>query len=346
MTADEIREKLAREAARLMLRGKESDFAAARKRAARWLKRRRLHRDEIPSNQEIQVQLYALSGLLASERDPQRRAQQRHALHQLLIVLDGLPAIACDQPTPYASAEVAILCHATPSEVRGRLQAAGRRLARSADTPRHPAVAWEGIVEAATEVALVGLIPEQPLPTDAGCWTRAQLEAELLAAPVAEFAPADDEHPDAFDVFQMLLEPLARVVWSSDVHPEGDALYHSLQVFEMGVAARPYDEEFLLACLLHDVGWGINPRHPVLAGLDALGTLVTERTRFLIEQRPVGHQYLQTGSCPKSLRHSEDFEDVLLLARCDRDGRVAGARVRTLEGALEYLAGLETAWDE
>jgi len=34
-------------------------------------------------------------------------------------------------------------------------------------------------------------------------------------------------------------------------HPEGDALYHSLQVFELAREARPYDEEFLLAALLH-----------------------------------------------------------------------------------------------
>jgi hypothetical protein len=231
MSANELREQIAKEAARLMLRGKESDFSAARKRAARWLKRKKLTRDEIPSNQEIQVQIYALSGLMESE-----------------------------------------------------------------------------------------LTPAESLP--------------------------NHEHPDAFAVFRMLLEPLARIQLNPRTHPEGDALYHSLQVFELGRQALPYDEEFLLACLLHEIGRAINPRHPVLSAIDALGTLITDRTRFLIEQRPVAAIYLQTGDCPKSLRKSPDFDDALLLARCDRDGRVAGATVCTLDEAIEYLDGLETEWDE
>ena len=37
-------------------------------------------------------------------------------------------------------------------------------------------------------------------------------------------------------------------------HPEGDALYHSLQVFDLACEESPYDEDFLLAALLHDVG--------------------------------------------------------------------------------------------
>jgi hypothetical protein len=231
MTSDELREKIAIEAARLMLRGKESDFSAARKRAARWLKRKKLTRNEIPSHQEIQVQIQAQSGLLAANL---------------------------------------------------------------------------------TEPDTV----------------------------------ADDEHPDAFALFQTLMQPLAMVQLDPHTHPEGDALYHSLQVFERGRDALPYDEEFLLACLLHEVGRAINPRHPVLSAIDALGTLITERTRFLIEQQPVAAIYLRTGECPKSLRKSPDFEDVLLLARCDRNGRIPGATVCTLEEAFEYIAGLEDEWDD
>ena len=52
-----------------------------------------------------------------------------------------------------------------------------------------------------------------------------------------------------------LLLPLENVQQSAKHHPEGDVQYHLLQVFELARDARPYDEEFLLAALLHDIGY-------------------------------------------------------------------------------------------
>src|SRR2546423_1857064 len=78
-----------------------------------------------------------------------------------------------------------------------------------------------------------------------------------------------------------------------DLHlfPEGAALCHTLQVFELARDERPYDEEFLLAALLHDVGKGIDPADHVAAGLQALGGLITERTHWLIEHHMLAHEY-------------------------------------------------------
>ena len=64
---------------------------------------------------------------------------------------------------------------------------------------------------------------------------------------------------DRFQIYQMLLLPLERVKQSPKYHPEGDTLYHSLQVFDLARDELPYDEEFLLAALLHDVGKGLDP---------------------------------------------------------------------------------------
>lgn len=165
-----------------------------------------------------------------------------------------------------------------------------------------------------------------------------RFDDELLDSPLAP--------EELFAALRLMIEPLGKFRMNPQLHPECDALYHSLQVFELGRNELPYDEEFLLACLLHDVGLAIDPRHSVPAAVSALEGLVTDRTLFLIEQRPAATHYLQTGVLSRSLRKSPDCEELILLARCNRNGRVAGVQVCSLEEALDYVAGLETAWDE
>ena len=92
-----------------------------------------------------------------------------------------------------------------------------------------------------------------------------------------------EDHVDRFELFRLLLQPLEGVKQSPRYHPEGDALYHSLQVFELARIERGYDEEFLLAALLHDVGKAIDPRDHVVAGLQSLEGMITPRTATLIE---------------------------------------------------------------
>src|SRR5437588_12469562 len=89
--------------------------------------------------------------------------------------------------------------------------------------------------------------------------------------------------PDPYAVFRRLLLPLEEVLQSPVYHPEGDVLYHLLQVFELARDHRPYDAEFLQAALLHDVGKGIDRSDHVGAALSVLEGLITERTAFFIE---------------------------------------------------------------
>jgi hypothetical protein len=142
----------------------------------------------------------------------------------------------------------------------------------------------------------------------------------------------------------MLLEPLEDVKQNPKYHPEGDTLYHSLQVFELARGRVPYDEEFLLAALLHDVGKAIDPADHVGAGLQALEGSITERTEFLIRHHmdargvrdgTLGHR------AKERLAESEHFEDLMLLRELDTAGRKRGAAVCTVEEALEYVRQLE-----
>jgi predicted HD phosphohydrolase len=175
--------------------------------------------------------------------------------------------------------------------------------------------------------------------------------AELEAALREEYPDLDfeseldalEEKIDPFLLYRMLLDPLEGVKQSKRYHPEGDALYHSLQVFELARDERPYDEEFLLAALLHDIGKAIDPHDHVGAALQALEGSITERTAWLIEHHMEAHA-LRTGSlgarARSRLHQSEFYDDVMLLNDLDRHGRVPGAAVPELDEALDYIRGL------
>lgn len=148
---------------------------------------------------------------------------------------------------------------------------------------------------------------------------------------------------DPYQVYRMLLLPLEEVKQSAKYHPEGDALFHSLQVFELARDERPYDEEFMLAALLHDIGKGIDRADHVNAALDALDGLITERTKFLIEHHMDAHELREGKLAPdvrKTIESSPDFEDLMLLRELDDAGRVPGAVVGTVDEALDFLKEL------
>jgi hypothetical protein len=153
-----------------------------------------------------------------------------------------------------------------------------------------------------------------------------------------------DEAVDPYQMFRLLLQPLEKVKQSPKWHPEGDVLYHLLQVFELARDARPWDEEFLLAALLHDVGKGMDPHDHVGAALQALDGLITARTAFLIEHHMLAQEY-KAGTLgqrqKRKLEEAEDFDDLMELRELDDQGRVPGVVVCTVDEALEYVRELE-----
>ena len=161
-------------------------------------------------------------------------------------------------------------------------------------------------------------------------------EGELIA-PLAQ-------HLDRFAVYRMRLAPLETIKQNPKYHPEGDALYHSLQVFHLAREARPYDEEFLLAALLHDVGKAIDPQNPAAAAVEALRGSITDRTLWLIEHQGdllPGRERSLSARQRRELDTSEFLDDLKLLRELDDAGRVPGVVVETLDQVLDYLRGLE-----
>lgn len=152
------------------------------------------------------------------------------------------------------------------------------------------------------------------------------------------------DHIDRFALYKLRLEPLHDIKQDPHDHPEGDALFHSLQVFTLAREVRPYDEEFLLAALLHDVGKAIDPSDPVQASLDALAGAITPRIAWLIEHlsdlQPRPGRPLSV-KVRRALEESEWYEDLVLLHELDQAGRAPGAEVPSTDEALEYLKGLE-----
>jgi hypothetical protein len=157
---------------------------------------------------------------------------------------------------------------------------------------------------------------------------------------------AGENTVDRFRTYELLLAPLENVMQSPEDHPEGDVLYHSLQVFELARQKLPYDEEFLLAALLHDVGKAIDRRDHVAAGLEALEGVVTARTAWLIEHH-VEALSVRNGTLGVRLRRrletAEDFDELMLLAECDRQGRAVGVETLDLRESLDYVRELAEA---
>ena len=173
----------------------------------------------------------------------------------------------------------------------------------------------------------------------------AEDESQIPEPAEGEAVASLAEHLDRFALYRMRLAPLESIKQNPKYHPEGDALYHSLQVFQLARDVRPYDEEFLLAALLHDVGKAIDPQDHVRAGVDALRGSVTARTLWLIEHHmdllPSRERDLERARRAASSSRRSILEDLKLLRELDDAGRAAGVPVETLDEVLAYLRGLE-----
>jgi hypothetical protein len=358
-----LRQAIALEAARLMYERVESEYYTAKRKAARRLCRGGVKPEDLPSNAEIRDQIQVFARLHEGDRRTRHLKEMRlEALRLMRLLRRFRPRLIGSVMTGHvrkgSDIDLHVFCD-NPGLLTDLLEQEGcsfdverKQVVKHGESrvfthvhiysrfnfeltvyPEDKAhyVFRSSITGKAIERASVREL-EELLGRE---YPGMDLEGELTAA--AEVA-------DPYQLYRMLLLPLENVRQSPVYHPEGDALYHSLQVFELAREHRPYDEEFLLAALLHDVGKGIDPADHVGAALSALEDYLTERTRFFIAHHMDAYLY-QTGKLGARLRReldaSEDFEDLMLLRRLDDAGRVPGATVGTVDEALDFLKELE-----
>lgn len=137
-----------------------------------------------------------------------------------------------------------------------------------------------------------------------------------------------------YDDLLALLAALDGVRQSPKYHPEGDALYHSLQVFELARRATG-DRSLWAAALLHDVGKAVSsPDHDVI-GADLLDGIVSPRIVWLVRHHL--DLLVAPAQTKRRLRGTAALADLQRVRAWDVGGRKPSAPVSNVEGALETL---------
>jgi predicted nucleotidyltransferase len=359
-----IRGQIALLAARMMYAREESEYFTAKRKAARQLGvEYRFRPKDLPSNAEIREQIGALANLYEGDaRQDNLKAMRLEAL-RLMRLLDAFhPRLIGSVLTGHVRQGSDIDLHvfsnnssavtAVLDEERLPYHLERKRVIKQNEERifTHVHVADRFNVELTLydadkvnypfKSSITGRLIERATIPELEILLREQYPGIDLDADVQRL----EDGVDRFDLYRMLLQPLEHVKQNPTWHPEGDALYHSLQVFELARQQQPWDEEFLLAALLHDVGKAIDPADHVAAGLAALEGTITERTQWLIAHHMDAHVIAEgkLGHRAKGrLRESPDFDDLMLLQQCDAGGRRRGVQVCDVAEALAVVRELD-----
>src|SRR4051812_1930784 len=250
MANDKLRYAIAFEAARLMYQRVESEYYTAKRKAAKRLCRGSPKPEDLPSNAEIRDLIQTFARMHEGDRRTANlRSMRLDALKIMRLLRLFKPRLIGSVMTGHVRQGSDIDLHVftdSPSAVTGVLEAEGyqfdveRKQVVKHDEARvfthvhvHDRFNFEltiyaedkahyvfrssvtgGPIERASIRELEELLAREYPGID--------LEGELRAAVAA---------PDPYQLYRMLLLPLENVGQSARHHPEGDVLYHSLQVF-------------------------------------------------------------------------------------------------------------------
>ena len=362
MANDKLRRQIVFEAARLMYQRKESEYYRAKMKAARRICQGWVKPSDLPSNREIRDEIQRFAYIYEGDTRTDNLCEMRIEALRIMRLLGGFrPRLIGSTLTGFVRQGSDIDIHLFTSSVEavtGTLDNEGMVY----DVERKH-VRKHGEERLFTHVHIHDRFPIE-LTLYSADKAHYRFKSSITGKSIERASIAEleqllnREYPDLqldeavveaagkldrFQVFHMLMLPLKLVKQHRKHHPEGDVLYHSLQVFDLACDQIPYDEEFLLAALLHDVGKGIDLQDHVNAALEALGDFITERTAWLIKHHMQAHA-LHDGTlgarARRRLRQSESFDELILLGECDREGRIPGAQVPDLDEALDYVRDL------
>jgi hypothetical protein len=341
-----LRARIAEEAARLLYSHEETEYLRAKRKAARILGFR-FKPDDLPSNREVRGRLEEIAATFGARPVvPKPREVLLEALRWLRRLSAFHPRLVWPPPEP-GSADVDFELRVFVTDIQEVLASLKRE---RFDYAVQPARSVPGKLEAmCIPVHIVGRHParfficpleqqaDPPLSLTTGEPIRLVDEHGLEAELAQQGAGADLEsellgiegQEDRFDALQLLLTQLEDV--RSRDQTAGDALHHALQVFDLAVLERPYDEEFLTAALLHDVGSLSDPNDPTADSAEILEGLATHRTLWLI-----AHLADDPPARPRDAS-DDDWDDLQLLRDLEAAGGLPGVETRTLRQAIDYL---------
>jgi len=363
MDSSKLRRQIAYQAAVLMYQRQESEYFQAKQKASRQVCRGWVKPKDLPSNAEIREQILQLARMFEGDTRAENLQEMRFtALHLMRLLQRFHPRLIGSVLTGHVRQGSDIDLHLFSDNVESvtaeldyhgyqydleykRVVKAGQR-----NLYKHVHVQDRYPLELTVyptskknfgfKSSITGKLIERANIAELEEFLRVtypDVDQEMAVESAGELI-------DRFQVFYSLLLPLENVKQHPTYHPEGDALYHSLQVYDLACDRLPYDEEFLLAALLHDVGKGIDRYDHVASGLEALAGLITPRTTWLIENHMLAHKLHDRtigARARKRLRKNESYDELVLLGECDRAGRKCGVKTTELEEALDAIRAME-----
>lgn len=365
MSDNRLRRHIAIEAARLMYERVEKEyFTAKRKAAARLGVNYKYNPQDLPSNREIRDEVQKLACLYEGQGRVDKLAEMRVAALKLMRLLEPFtPKLIGSTLTGHIRKGSDIDIHLFSSEIAA--------VADVLDTYGHDyQVEHKRVIKHNTERVFTHIHLAGKYAAELTVYARDLVNypfkssitgktiertgvAEVEALIRREHSEVELGEPDEvasevdkFVIWPLLLAPLEKVRQNPRYHPEGDALYHSLQAFELARDEVPYDQELITAALLHDVGKAIDPADNVAAALEALEGTLTEREEFLIAHHMDAQAFVAGelgGKLRQRLAESEWFEDVMTLRDIDDRARQRGVEVCTIEEAMAFLREMEAS---